>query len=158
MLEQALTALAAAGGAAVVQAAGTDAWTGLRQVVARWFGRGDEQVEQTLLERLDQTAGELETAETAVEERVRIRQEAVWQARMEALFESLDGIERDRAAEGLRDLLAQFTPEGGVTAGPGGLATGGNVSIRADHNSVAAGVIQGGVHIGRPSTPDLSQG
>ncbi|MGW3466207.1 hypothetical protein ACWDE9_44675, partial [Streptomyces olivaceoviridis] len=38
MLEQALTALAAAGGAAVVQAAGTDAWTGLRQAVARWFG------------------------------------------------------------------------------------------------------------------------
>jgi hypothetical protein len=59
MLEQALTALAAAGGTAVVQAAGTDAWTGLRQAVARWFGRGDRQRERVELERLDRTAGEL---------------------------------------------------------------------------------------------------
>ena len=51
----------------MVQAAGTDAWTGLRLEVARWFGRGDGQREQAELERLDQTADRLETAEAAAE-------------------------------------------------------------------------------------------
>jgi hypothetical protein len=46
MLVETLAALAAAGGAAVVQAAGTDAWNGFRQAVARWFARGDAQREQ----------------------------------------------------------------------------------------------------------------
>ena len=41
MLAEALTALAAAGGTAVVQAAGKDAWTGFRARVAKWFARGD---------------------------------------------------------------------------------------------------------------------
>lgn len=35
MLAEALMALAGAGGAAVVQAAGTDAWEGLRSAIAR---------------------------------------------------------------------------------------------------------------------------
>ena len=46
MLDQALTALAASGGTALAQAARTDAWTSLRQELARWFGRGDAQREQ----------------------------------------------------------------------------------------------------------------
>lgn len=158
MLEQALTALAAAGGTAVVQAAGTDAWTELRQAVARWFGRGDRQRERVELERLDQSAGELEMAEAAMVERERIRQEAAWQTRIEAMLENLDDTERAQAAEELRNLLAQHTPQGGALAGQGGLAVGGNVDIRAEQGSIAAGVIHGGAHIGRPPAPDPTQG
>lgn len=161
MLEQALVALAAAGGAAVVQAAGTDAWTGLRQAVARWFGRGGdrrEQREQAELERLDRTAGELEAAEPGAVERVRVRQETVWQTRIEALLEGLDGAERAQAADELRDLLAEHAPRGGASAGPGGLAVGGNVDIHAEQGSIAAGVLHGGAHIAHPPAPDPSQG
>jgi hypothetical protein len=180
MLEQALTALAAAGGTAVVQAAGTDAWGGLRQAVARWFGGGDPQRERAELERLDQTAGALATAATAetaeaaeaaeaagaagaVEgERVRIRQEAAWRARIEAFLEGLDDTERSQAAEELRALLARHTPQAGVSAGHGELASelvvGGSADIRAEGGSIAAGVIHGGAHIARPPAPDPSQG
>ena len=62
MLAEALTALAAAGGTAVVQAAGTDAWTGFRARVAKWFARGDTGREQVALERLDRTAAALGAA------------------------------------------------------------------------------------------------
>ncbi|WP_086708505.1 hypothetical protein [Streptomyces antimycoticus] len=138
MLEQALTVLAAAGGAAVVHAAGTDTWVGLRQAVARWFARGDARREQAELERLDQTAGELQTADGDVAERTRIRLEAAWQTRIETLLEALDETERTRAADQLRSLLAQPLPGTDVSAGDGGVAVGGNVEIRADHNSAAA--------------------
>ncbi|MFI6010720.1 hypothetical protein ACIBAG_18205 [Streptomyces sp. NPDC051243] len=158
MLEQALTALAAAGGAAVVQAAGTDAWTGLRQAVARWFSRGDGQREHAELERLDRTADELRSAEADQAERLSIREEAAWQARIEALLENLDQEERARAAEELRALLAEQTPQSRASAGQGGLAVGGNADFRAEGGSIAAGVIHGGAHIGRPQTPDPSQG
>ncbi|PAK22126.1 hypothetical protein CJD44_37435 [Streptomyces sp. alain-838] len=158
MLEEALTVLAAAGGTAVVQAAGTDMWTGLRQAVAGWFGRGDEQRQRVELERLDRTAEELQTAQAADAERVRIRQEAAWQARIEDLLESLDDSERAQAAEELRSLLPQHKPEGGVSAGRGGVAVSGNTDIHADRGSIAAGVINGEVRIGTPSEPDPSQG
>ncbi|KJY33543.1 hypothetical protein VR46_33515 [Streptomyces sp. NRRL S-444] len=158
MLEQALTALAAAGGLAVVQAAGTDVWTGLRQAVARWFGRGEQQREQAELERLDRTAGELADADEAEAERARIRQAAAWQARFETRLEDLGAIEQAQAAEELRALLARHTPHGGASAGQGGLAVGGNVDIRADRGGIAAGVINGGARISNPPVPDSSQG
>ncbi|MGN5636928.1 hypothetical protein [Streptomyces sp. AC154] len=158
MLEETLAAAAAAGGIAVVEAAGTEAWTGLRQAIARWFGRGDEQREQAELERLDQTASALEGSDADTLDRVRIRQEATWQARIEATLESLDEAERARAADELRALLAQHTPDSGVSAGQGGLAVGGNIGIRAEGGSIAAGVIHGGAQIGPPPAPDPSQG
>ncbi|GGW78800.1 hypothetical protein [Streptomyces griseoloalbus] len=158
MLEETLTVLASAGGTAVVQAAGTDMWTGLREAVAGWFGRGDEQRQRVELERLDRTAEELETAQAADAERVRIRQEALWQARIENLLESLDERERVRVTEELRALLPQRAPEGGAVAGRGGLAVGGNADIHADRGSIASGVINGRVGIDTPSQPDPSQG
>lgn len=158
MLEQALTALAAAGGSSVVQAAGTDAWAGLRQAIARWFGRGSDQREQAQLERLDQTAGELDAANAASVEELRTRQQTAWQTRIEDLLENLDETERARAADQLRAVLTQHTPHGDVSAGWGGLTAGSNVDIRAEHGSFAAGVVHGGVHISRPSSPDPSQG
>ncbi|MFF9481691.1 hypothetical protein [Streptomyces sp. NPDC014733] len=157
MLDQALGALAAAGGTAVVQAAGTDMWTGLRQAVACWFGRGDAQRERTELERLDQAASELESAEGAEAERVHVRQEAAWQARIEALLESLDVTERSRAAEELSALLARHTAHGGASAGNGGQAVAGDVRIEAHHGSAAAWSM-GNVSLGNPPQPGPQQG
>ncbi|MEU2551381.1 hypothetical protein ABZ589_06715 [Streptomyces sp. NPDC013313] len=157
MLSEAMTALAAAGGTAVVQAAGTDAWAGIRQQVARWFGRGNPQREQVELERLDQTAAELEVARPAEAERVRIRQEAVWQGRIEALLESLEDAGRARVVAELRTLQAQQIVHGTVLTGHSGLAVGGDVNVQADNGSAAA-VTMGDVTLGNPSRPGPHQG
>ncbi|MGW1895133.1 hypothetical protein ACWCP6_33570 [Streptomyces sp. NPDC002004] len=158
MLDQVLAALAASGGTAVVAAAGTDAWSGLRQALARWFGRGEAQREQAELERLDRTAAALRGAGPAEAAQARIRHEASWQARIEAVFEILDEAERHQAASQLRSVLAQHARFTEATTGPGGLAIGGNADLRADGGSIVAGVIHGGAHIGTPPTPDPSQG
>ncbi|MEU6867126.1 hypothetical protein ABZ924_28410 [Streptomyces sp. NPDC046876] len=157
MLTEALAMLATAGGTAVVQAAGKDIWDGFREQLARWFGRGDAEREQAELERLDQTAQALEAARGAEAQRVRRRQEELWQARIESLLESLDGVEREQAGHALGSLLAQAAPRGTrVSAGPGGVATGENMTITANGGSIAAGTIHGGAQIGAPSPPDPS--
>ncbi|KQW00004.1 hypothetical protein [Streptomyces sp. Root369] len=157
MLVETLAALAAAGGTAVVQAAGSDAWAGFRQAVARWFGRGDTQRELAEPERLDQTAAALQTTDPARAERARISEEVSWRARIEARLEHLDGAERDQAADQFRSLLAEHVPEAQVEAGPGGVVAGRNVEIRAEGSSIAAGVIHGGAHIGPHPAPDPPQ-
>ncbi|MFI7407668.1 hypothetical protein ACIBU0_03145 [Streptomyces sp. NPDC049627] len=156
MLSEELLALASAGGGAVVAAAGTDAWNGLRQAVARWFGRGDAETEGRELERLDETAAALLVSEPTDAERARIRHEAAWQTLFTMALENLQAAERDRAAEELRSLLAGHAPRD--SAGPGGLVVGGDATFRADGASVTAGVINGGVRMGTPSQPDPSQG
>ncbi|QTZ93198.1 hypothetical protein [Streptomyces auratus] len=152
MLDQALIALAAAGGTAVVTAAGTDAWAGLRRAVAHWFSRGDALREHAELERLDQTATALQPTDPAEAERARIRQEASWQVRIEAMLESLDDAERDEAADQMRSLLAQHVPQGSVRAGTGsvtvsdgGVAVDGDLSVTA---SGAGAIAVGGSVIG----------
>ncbi|MFI1657225.1 hypothetical protein ACH4ZU_20275 [Streptomyces sp. NPDC020472] len=152
MLEQALAALAAAGGAAVVQAAGTDAWTGLRQAVARWFARGDARREQTELERLDRTSAELQDTHDDVAE-LRIRLETAWQTRIETLLEDMDEAERGRAAEQLLGLLAQHVPGTIVSADGGGVSVGGNVNISAPHGVAGWHVGTVNVNPPRPGTP-----
>ncbi|MFJ9944446.1 hypothetical protein [Streptomyces erythrochromogenes] len=154
MLVDTLAALAMTGGTAVVQAAGTEAWAGFRQAVAHWFGRGDADRERAELDRLDQTARALRTADPARAERARISQEASWQARIEAVLENLDEGERGEAAERLRTLLTDHSPDVRVTASSRGPAAGGNMDIRAEHGSIAAGVIDGGAYVGPPPTPD----
>ncbi|MFD0039956.1 hypothetical protein ACFVIZ_20260 [Streptomyces anulatus] len=152
-----MTALAAVGGTAVVQAVSTDAWTELRHRLGRWLGRGNSQRESAVLERLDQTAGELGAAGPAELERVRIRQEAAWQTRIETLLESLDDTERAQAVEQLSVLLGQRIAQGGVSASQGGQAVGGNVDIRAGHGSAAAWNM-GSVTLGNPPQPGPPQG
>ncbi len=152
MLPEALTALATAGGTAVMTAAGTEAWEEFRRRVAGWFARGDIQREATELARLDRTAADLAEAGGGQLGQMRIRQEASWQARFEALLENLPDDEREQAAEGLRALLKE-RGSSGVSAGSGGLAVGGDVHISAGSGSIAAGVIHGGAHIGPPPVP-----
>lgn len=156
MLSEALTALAAAGGTAVVQAAGTDAWQGLRQAVARWFGRGDEERERALLERLDRSADALTAASGSELERFELSEQAVWRTRFETVLEDLGESERQQAAEALRALLdAHAAP--GVSAGDRGVAVGGRVDIRADHGSAAA-LRMGDVTLNNPPQPGPYQG
>ncbi|MEV6734098.1 hypothetical protein [Streptomyces sp. NPDC051364] len=139
MLAEGLVALAAAGGAAVVQAAGTSAWQGFQEAVARWFGRGDEERERVELERLDRCAAALEGARGGEEnERLSISQQGAWQARFEQALETLSDAEREEAARTLRALLDARAPTGGVSAAGDGQAVGGSVDIRADHGSAAA--------------------
>ncbi|MER5974525.1 hypothetical protein ABT112_33295 [Streptomyces sp. NPDC002055] len=107
MLNEALMAVAGAGGTAIVQAAGTDAWTGLRQRVARLIGRGDAQRERAELERLDRTAQALDEADAGGTERARLRQEASWQTRFESLLESLEEAEQQQVAAGLQALVSE---------------------------------------------------
>ncbi|WP_331736921.1 hypothetical protein [Streptomyces sp. NBC_00211] len=122
MLPEALMALAATGGAAVVQAAGSDAWVGVRSRLARWFGRGDAERERGELERLERSAADLAAADAGSVERIRARQETVWQTRIEALLEGMDDDEeRARAAAELQQLLEQAATS---TSGGVGLVSG----------------------------------
>ncbi|MFF4314695.1 hypothetical protein [Streptomyces sp. NPDC001507] len=108
MLAEALAVLAATGGGAVVRAAGTDAWNGLRTSVARLLARGEAARERTELERLDRTQAALATADGGEEiERVSVAQTAVWQTRFETLLEEASEAERDRIAAELEALIDQ---------------------------------------------------
>ncbi|MEU0060475.1 hypothetical protein [Streptomyces sp. NPDC006334] len=113
VLVEALLALAAAGGGAVVQAAGTDAWSALRGGVARVLGRGDAAREQGELERLDRTQAVLEAASEDEVERVRAAQAAVWQSRLELLLEELPEGERRQVVAELQALIEQAGTAGG---------------------------------------------
>lgn len=159
MLVETLTALAVAGGTAVVQAAGTDAWTEFRQAVARWFARGDAQRERAELERLDQTAAALETADPTQVDRVRISSEAAWHARIEATLERLDEPEREQAADQLRTLLAQLRAAEqasgmSVVTGAESSVFTGDAHAHASGNGIAFGQVGGDVHMGRGSAGD----
>jgi len=149
VLAEELTALAAAGGTAVVQAAGTDAWAGFRSRVAKWFARGDAGREQVALERLDQTAAALEAAGPGEVERVRAGEQASWQTSFELLLEGLGGEERQRAAAGLDDLLAGFAGGRAAAVGQDAVAVAGDVDIHAETGGAAAWRM-GHVQIGQP--------
>ncbi|MFC4516375.1 MULTISPECIES: hypothetical protein [Streptomyces] len=141
MLAENLVALAEAAGTAVVAAAGTDAWSGLRNAVADWFGCGDAERERGELERLERSAVTLAAAGPDVANRVRVQQAAVWQTRIETLLEGLDDEEqRARAASGLRRLLAEAAPapageagqvSGNVFSGPTAFQTGNQSQMNA---------------------------
>ncbi len=92
----------------MVQAAGTDAWNGIRGGLARLFGRGEPGREQAELERLDQTRSVLEAAGDGEEShRVQIAQVARWQTRLETLLEELPAAEQQLVVAELRALVAQ---------------------------------------------------
>ncbi|MFB8241066.1 hypothetical protein ACFC58_31470 [Kitasatospora purpeofusca] len=157
MLAEGLAALAAAGGAAVVQAAGTSAWQGLQQSVAQWFARGDGERERAELERLDRSAAALETAADDERTSAVSGQQGAWQARFERALEDLADFEREEAAELLRTLLRTHAPAVGFPTAVSGPTILGNADVRADHGSVAA-VQMRDVTIGSPPQPGPQQG
>ncbi|WP_237773365.1 hypothetical protein [Streptomyces luteocolor] len=108
------------------------------------------------LDRLDRSANALAGAGDDEADRLRLREEAVWQVRFETAFADLGEQERGQAAEALRALLREHTAPGGVVAGEG-QSVGGNVHIRADHGSAAAPRM-GDVTFGNPPQPGPPQG
>ncbi|MEV4439161.1 hypothetical protein AB0K09_09090 [Streptomyces sp. NPDC049577] len=100
MLSEAMTALAAAGGTAVVQAAGTDAWQTVRARAARLLGRGGEEPTRVAVEQLDRVAARLEGDGTPETEASRIGMA------FGALLTGLDEAARREAAAELRELIA----------------------------------------------------
>ena len=112
MLVEALLALAAAGGGAIVQAAGTDAWNGVRSAIARMLGRGEEAREQEELARLDRTQAVLDAATEGQLERVQAAQAAVWQNRLEILLEELPEVQRQQVAAELQVVIEQASADG----------------------------------------------
>lgn len=108
MLTEAVVAAAAAGGTAVVEAAGSDLWAWFRKRCARLVGRGDPGREDEALERLDRTAAVLDAADEDEREQVRDRHVRLWQEEFSSLLESLE--EADRARSHGRTAVA----EGGV--------------------------------------------
>ncbi|MFK0258768.1 hypothetical protein [Streptomyces sp. NPDC090445] len=111
MLAETMAAMAAGGGSAVVQAAGTDAWEGLRSRLALMFGRGNAHREQAELEHLDATAAALSASgrPESEAEAARIQQEIIWQTRFAGLLECVGDVERDALGEQLRALVAEHT-------------------------------------------------
>ncbi|WP_143608527.1 hypothetical protein [Streptomyces sp. CB03234] len=126
-----LVALTAAAGAALVQAAGTDAWAGMRTWTSRWWGRLGEQRQRAELERLDAA----ETTMSAAAEPEATHQAGYWRGRFETLLEQLPPEARDEAVAELEELLRQRT-EARHGARTWHVSSGGGpVSIQeGDHN------------------------
>ncbi|WP_157876444.1 hypothetical protein [Streptomyces sp. Root264] len=136
MLGEALTAAAAGGGMAVVQAAGSDSWAWFRTRCARLVGRGDGDAEREALDRLDRTAAVLDAVDETDRERVRAVHAVLWQGEFASLLEAPGEAERARILDQLARLTADFgaaddDARGAVTGntfhGPTAVQTG-------DHN------------------------
>ncbi|MFK4145061.1 hypothetical protein [Streptomyces sp. NPDC004065] len=143
----------------MAQAAGTDAWQGFRDRVARVFGRGPAPgaAREAALDRLNRTAAELESADPGAVADVRNTAVTAWQTRFRDLLEGLDEDGREQVAAQLRELVALAQRAGGgASAADGGVAIGGDVHIQAQNHAVAA-VQTGDVNIGNPPSPGPDQ-
>jgi len=153
MLSESLVALAAAGGTAVVQAVGTDAWVAVRDRTARLFARGNAERHATELARLEETARDLSgqaDSGTAL-----VRWESSWRARWEMLLDALPDVELPAAADELAQVISLAVHHAGptsISADDHGMAVGGDVSINAESGSLAGGVVtvEGGVSLADP--------
>jgi hypothetical protein len=103
MLDNALEALAATGGSALVTAMVTDAWESVRAAFARLLGRGDPVRTATAEKRLEQSRQEMGDLSGEELERASAEQEAAWRVRLGDLLEELPD-----AAHELRALIDQM--------------------------------------------------
>jgi hypothetical protein len=148
-----ITALAAAGGAAIVQAAGTDTWNTVRTALSRLLSHGDTAGESAELERLDHTCTLLRQA-VADDVTGRARLEGAWQARLETFLSGLDDHARTAAAQRLTDIIELAVTARGPVTHPKTVSAGGDISIRADHGVAGAVInVEGGMNIGTPLAP-----
>lgn len=143
MLAEALVALAAAGGTALVEAATTDAWGRAKAGFARMLGRGDEGRTAVIEGRLESTRAELAplTGQDLVQ--TREARAAEWATRLRDALEE----DPDLAAE-LRAVLDELTAAGvtvSAETGSHSMVVGGNVSNSATSGGVSANVIHGSV-------------
>ncbi|MFK4067639.1 hypothetical protein [Streptomyces sp. NPDC029674] len=165
MLDDAMNELAAAGSAAVVQAAGTDAWPGVRGPVARWFSRGDPARERAELARLDRTDANVAGAAGDLGRRLRGDEQISWRTRFEIALDDLDDGARGERGDELRALVGELRaavarsgPSVGhmTVSGPGAQAAAGPV---VNYGSpVNIGEMHGDLRLDRPSPPDPAEG
>jgi hypothetical protein len=101
VLDEALSALAAAGGTGLVTAMVTDGWESVRARVAKLFGRGNEKQAEVIAGRLEESRSRLEGLSADELDRARAAQEAAWRTRLADLLE-----EHPEAAPELRELVA----------------------------------------------------
>lgn len=112
MLAEALTALAATGGNAVVTAMATDTWEGVRHKIAKLFGRGEAKETDAALEKLEQSRAVLAGLPAGPDlDRARTQQEIVWQTRLADLLERHPDAEQE-----LRGIVTEIQA-GSVSAG-----------------------------------------
>ena len=113
MLTEALTALASAGGTALVTAMVTDSWEGTKARFVGLLGRGDAAQAEAAAARLEQSRAALARLSGPDLERARIEQEIAWRTRLGDL------LEHDPAAEQeLRTLVAEMQAQAAGSAGP----------------------------------------
>ena len=142
-----LVALASTAASTLVAAMTTDVWRLVRSRLGRLLGRGDPRGESAVLEAMDEDARAV--ADAGGESGVAGELTGQWTGRLRDLLR-MD----PEAAEQLRELVAELTaPGAGVSTAGHGVAAGGDVTIRADRGGVAAGTIEGGVHLGKPPGP-----
>ncbi|MFD8321410.1 hypothetical protein [Kitasatospora purpeofusca] len=146
-MDAALVALAASAGAAVAQAAGTDAWTSCRGLAARLFRRGGDASSEVVLQRLDRTAAEVVGIELGEVGPVREVAALTWRTRFLDLLEESDDAGREAVADGLRELvdLARHSVAG-VSASSEGIAIGGDVRLDGRDQAVV------GLRVGNVTT------
>jgi len=103
MLTEALAALGAAGGTAVVGAMATDAWKATRDHAARLFARGAAGQQEAIEAALDEDAGILADTDEPKREQVRRELVPVWQQRMVDLLRQYPDVDTD-----LHDLITRI--------------------------------------------------
>lgn len=149
-----IASLVTLAGNALVAVAVTDAWETARHKIARLFGRG--QPDPVTERRLDATHARLATAVPADLSRVQAGLAGQWATRLADLIDDHPDAESELRilVKEIRELLSVER----VAAGDHSVAAGGDVSIKADRASVAAGVIHGNVAPPGPTRPGPATG
>ncbi|MEU7665000.1 hypothetical protein [Streptomyces lincolnensis] len=125
MIPDWLTTLAAAGSAALVNAASTDVWQSARDRFARLLGRDDTGRTETAARRLDDLR---HIAQEPGNERALAEARRAWRQRLEDLLE-----EHPDAADELRSAIAELPPPRSAST-----ATNHQVNQAYDHGTVTS--------------------
>jgi hypothetical protein len=140
VLVEAMAALAAAGGTALVEAATTDAWQKAKVGFMQIFGRGDDSQAAATEGRLENTRNQLVHLTGTELERVRGARAAEWTTRLQDALE-----DNPDSAKTLQRILAELA----ATGVPGSVeAKGRSVIVAGDMANVAnlGGISAGAIH------------
>ncbi|MFI9174598.1 hypothetical protein [Streptomyces lincolnensis] len=142
MIPDWLTTLAAAGSAALVNAASTDVWQSARDRFVRLLGRDDAGRTETAARRLDALRG---IAQEPGNERALAEARRAWRLRLEDLLE-----EHPDAADELRSAIAELPP-------PRPTATAANHQVNHAYDHGTVNSVQNGDLTIHPITEPSSQ-
>ncbi|MFD7417098.1 tetratricopeptide repeat protein [Kitasatospora purpeofusca] len=138
-------ALAAAGGTAIAQAAGTDVWIAVRDRVVRLFSRFGSRDVDAVSAELDRLAAGPGNAAGGTEAAA-----ALWRSRFGVLLQQLEGPDHESAVELLREVVGLAGVATAVTAlGNNSLALGGDASFVAEPGALAAATVGTAFTVGR---------